>query len=410
MDINHPVKLHKAEASIIGALFIIVLLITSIVVISAITNSDTQYFNVNSKVAQIQATRGTEKAVVSYVSSTGVVTVNDTGANTLVINDAITISSSGTSSQAESLSVSPNSAATFTVATGLKSVGIISSYGNTFWSGSAAAAPTLTRVVFYSSQTWTVPSGVTSVFVQCEGGGGGGGGSGGASFTSGGSSAASGAGAGGGAGTFTQGFVTLGGATSISVFVGGGGGGGSSGGETTNGGSGGNGGTSYLGNLITCSGGQGGQGGVYGYNQYTVGCGDSGGAGDGVPGNSGGSALQYTIFGGGGGGGGGWGCSPGLGSQANELYGNAINTGPAGTSNYIGYGGGGGSASPFSNGGTGGSSPSGCGIGTFGGSPSYGAGGGGGGGSISPTLSCGIKAGAGGGNGGAGLIIVFYMS
>ena len=58
-------------------------------------------------------------------------------------------------------------------------VGLLTSMGNVFWFSGAGSAGGKTEVKLLASGTWTVPAGVTSVYVICVGGGGGGGGGGG---------------------------------------------------------------------------------------------------------------------------------------------------------------------------------------------------------------------------------------
>lgn len=101
----------------------------------------------------------------------------------------------------------------------------------------------MTRAVFNSSGTWTVPSGITTAYIILIGGGGGGGGHQGTS----------GAGGGGGAGAYALAFITgITPGSNVSITVGSGGNGGG-----INGG-GGNGGTSSYGSILSAGGGRGG--------------------------------------------------------------------------------------------------------------------------------------------------------
>jgi hypothetical protein len=301
------------------------------------------------------------------------------------------------------------------------SVGLTTSLGNTFWYTPAASSPpSWTKATFLTSGTWSVPSGVATVYVVCIGGGGGGGGSGGATDSSGPSGSDSGAG--GGVGSLIQTYVSLEGVNSVVITIGQGGSPGSAGGATTSGGSGGDGSPSSFGTFLACGGGQGGGGGYYNYNAGSgASCASGspsaqGGAGDGIPGGESGysgvaaNAMKYTLYGGGGGGGGQFYTPPGSGSWSSSLSGGSMFTSSPGTSGGCAPGGGGGSASPFSNGATGGNGATTCSSGQAGESApaNTGTGGGGAGGSYSTTSACGSRAGAPGGSGGTGEVIVYY--
>ncbi|MBS1593430.1 MAG: choice-of-anchor J domain-containing protein [Bacteroidetes bacterium] len=143
------------------------------------------------------------------------------------------------------------------------------------------------QVVFSSSGTWTCPTGVTSVTVQCWGAGGGGGGT----------NANPTAGSGGAGGAFAQGTVTVVPGTVYTVTVGAGGTAGSN-----SGGNGGAGGTSSFGaNLVAAVGGAGGNGSLAG--AATAAGSSTGSVGTIIfAGGDGGSATGTTASGGGGGG------------------------------------------------------------------------------------------------------------
>lgn len=160
--------------------------------------------------------------------------------------------------------------------------------GGAGWASISASSPGgVAR--FTTSGSFTVPDGVTEIFVSGCGGGGGGGGGAGSS-----SSAGPGGGGGGGAGrsavkerfTVTPGQV-------IAVTIGTAGSGGS--GSTTNGGNGSAGGSTSLAGLISLSGGGGGNGG-----NGSTGSGGDGGA----PGGQWGTDAQIPSTGGNGGSGG----------------------------------------------------------------------------------------------------------
>lgn len=179
-----------------------------------------------------------------------------------------------------------------------------------------------TNQTFYSSGTWTCPSGVYSVNVLCIGGGGGGGRatSPSASYTDG--------GGGGGGGLGWKNSISVSPGTTYSVVVGNGGSG-----SSTNGASGGNGGVSYFINTSTVrgGGGSGGYGGSYG--GYGGGGGDYIGDGGGNGGSGGGGSYGQLRSGGGGGAGGfsGAGGTGGTGSTTAQAgYAGTANSGAAG--------------------------------------------------------------------------------
>lgn len=387
----------------------------SIAIISSITNNETQYVTSASKIAQIQATRSAEKAVVSYAASTGVVTVNDTGANTLVVDDTILVSSSSTSTQAESLSIRPNSDGTFTVAGGLTNVGVVTTYGNIFWSAggscpydeyvtstssgacskvatdptglfTATSASFLHAVMYTSSGTFTIPSGVSTIMVLVMGGGGGGGAGNVQSYSS------QWGGGGGGGGALVADLLSgVSGSYTVTVGLGGAGG--------TSGDNGAPGGTSSFGSLIFAAPGGGGEG----VTESGV---NDGGSGITVSSSISGAGSQPAVgIGGGGAGGDGarlgdccytggtasQGGSPATGyggitynvSGAGDV--GTSNSGGSGSSSFFGYGG----LPGVGNGGNGGSCLS-----------AWGAGGGGG--------AAGTSIAGNGGSGCSGIVIVYY--
>lgn len=220
------------------------------------------------------------------------------------------------------------------------------------------------KQVFTSSGTFTVPGGVSQLYVSAvAGGGGAGGGAGSAGATS---SVGGGGGGGGGAGQSAQRqllSVTPGQVISVSIGAGGGGGGGGAASGTA-GGTGGAGSNTVIGTITLAGGGGGAAGGPLTSN-VVGGGGAGGGGGSGYPGGSDGTDGNYT------GNGGASGSSPfGGGGKS----GRAASTGPG--SNGSNGGGGGG----------------------------YGAGGGGGGGVYGSVA---FAAGAGG-TGAAGYALIEY--
>ena len=253
---------------------------------------------------------------------------------------------------------------------------------------------------FTSNGTFTVPSGVTLVWVTMIGGGG----SGGEGATAG---TGKGGGGGGGSGEMiSRRPVTVTPSANITVTVGAGGTGGNSG---SGGEAGSNGGASSFAaasGTITAAGGKGGSGGT--------GVGGAGGAGGGVNAGSGGtggngasgsagsaptSRIEWVCAGAGGGGGGDAGASykGGNGASMALFYGG---TGGNGSANQ--GAGGGGAGSCFGAGGNGGNGA--VGTGGTGGSASANTGAAGGGGGQGNTTS------GYGGNGGSGFVLVEWIS
>jgi len=259
------------------------------------------------------------------------------------------------------------------------------------------------QVVFTSSTTWTVPTGVTSVTVLVAAGGGGGGSATPAGY----------AGGGGGAGglVYNAGYSVTPGAP-ITVTVGGGGAG-----ATTVQNYGANGSDSVFGTITATKGGgggsalatvyagqNGGSGGGGGASSLSVKAGGSGTAGQG---NNGGNGVYSGGQTGGGGGGGntsagangntlgtGYGGAGGAGGDYSAIFGTGV-----GASGWFTGGGGG---CGYTAGGTataGGGAGSKNGAGTAGTANTGGGGGGGGG----------VSAGAGG-NGGSGVVIAKYVT
>lgn len=213
--------------------------------------------------------------------------------------------------------------------TGLSSAGtsgnVLTSNG-TSWASSAPSggAPFSNVQAFTSGNTFTVPSGVTKLWVEVYGAGGGGAGSNGGS--------AYGSGGGGGAGGVAMGFLTVTPSQQITVTVGSGG---------TAGGSGGTGNTSSF-STLSATGGSGGA------------MGDAGGWGGAGGTGSGGSINQSG--GAGGGGGGTAGASAGGSGGSNTRGGGGRGSSYAGGGGVAGsvYGGGGGGTAGTSTGGAGG--------------------------------------------------------
>lgn len=155
------------------------------------------------------------------------------------------------------------------------------------WATPAATAPTINEQRFTSSGSWTVPTGVTAVWVEVRGGGGGGG------------SGTNSWGGGGGRLTMTQVTVTPG--NSVTVTIGGGGAGGSASIGTD--------GSQSAFGATTAAGGAGGGRTTSG----GTGSGPGGGNGGGAPGQPGAAAAANTGAGGGGGNNGGDGGAGGSG-------------------------------------------------------------------------------------------------
>lgn len=197
--------------------------------------------------------------------------------------------------------------------------------GTNIYSSNPAMSVNQSR--FTSNGSFTVPAGVTTVYLSAAAGGGGGGGASGNPGTSG----SAGGGGGGGAGQSNLRIpyaVAPGQVIAITIGAAGTSGAGSTG--ATNGVTGGTGGNTVVGSLVTLTGGTGGTGGVYGAGGGSGGGGGSGapngGFGfDGTAGGSGGIGAATPFGGGGPGGHGGLG-----GGNTGGLAGNGFGAGGGG--------------------------------------------------------------------------------
>lgn len=182
---------------------------------------------------------------------------------------------------------------------------------------------------FYSNSTFTVPAGVTTIYVTAVGGGGGGGYGGGT-----GDDANGGGGGGGGAGSYIlQKAYTVTAGSSIAITVGKGGAPYTSGTSTV------------VGGLVTLSGGAAGSNGQSGGSSYENRC--QGGAGGGVGGRGGDGGLESYGTGSSGSSGGTGGGSGGAGSRGGGGGGGAGGISLTGAIGGGGYGGAGGNGDRY---------------------------------------------------------------
>lgn len=236
-------------------------------------------------------------------------------------------------------------------------------------SHSVAVAGVLTSVVFTSSQTWTVPAGVSAAWLDMYAGGGGGGGGTG-----------SGGGGGGGSGEYCQSFLIPVPGSTLVITIG------AAGAASSSGGAGNDGGNTTVNDGTTTWAVLAGKGG----NAGAAGAGGSGGGLRGGSAGVAGTAETPFFFGGSGGGTGGSTHGSGGGSGG-RLTGGAGGVGS--------NGGGGGGATPLATGGDGGAN--GLSNGSNAPTANSGAGGGGGGGGTGNTT---------GGAGAAGKVVVYYIA
>ena len=224
---------------------------------------------------------------------------------------------------------------------------------------SSMAAWAQNTTTYTASGTFVVPSGVTSITVECWGGGGGGGGT----------AVNPSRGGGGGGGSYAKSVISTTGGTSYVVTVGAGGLAG-----TNSGGNGGQGGASSLAALVIAPGGNGGNGGISGTPNGIAGTGATGATGDVVFNGGNGTDATGTYSGAGGGGAG----TAASGNNATTSTGGVAVTG----------GGAGAAGRTTSAAGLAGSTPGGGGSGGFRASTTVRAGGAGGAGKVSITYTC----------------------
>jgi ABC-type Na+ efflux pump permease subunit len=129
------VKSRRAQAEIIGALFFIVL---AMIVFSLFTALLAAQYSMARQAAEAQSVIG-EKAdeSLSVSLSSGTVTVRNNGPTTAAISYYMGVSGGGQQqvmALSQGVTVAPRGISTFSVSPSFQSVGVVTSYGNVWWS------------------------------------------------------------------------------------------------------------------------------------------------------------------------------------------------------------------------------------------------------------------------------------
>jgi ABC-type Na+ efflux pump permease subunit len=128
-------KVRRAQAEVIGALFFIVL---AMIVFSLFTALLAAQYSMAREAAEAQSVVG-EKAdeSLSVSLSSGTVTVRNNGPTTAAISYYMGVDGGGQRqvvALGQEVTVAPRGTSTFSVSPSFKSVGVITSYGNVWWS------------------------------------------------------------------------------------------------------------------------------------------------------------------------------------------------------------------------------------------------------------------------------------
>ena len=128
-------KSRRAQAEIVGALFFIVL---AMIVFSLFTALLAAQYSMAKQAAEAQLVVGGKADESLSVSlSSGTVTVRNNGPTTAAISYYIGVNSGGQQSVvalSQAISVAPRGTSAFSVNPSFQSVGVITSYGNVWWS------------------------------------------------------------------------------------------------------------------------------------------------------------------------------------------------------------------------------------------------------------------------------------
>jgi hypothetical protein len=128
-------KSRRAQAEIIGALFFIVL---AMIVFSLFTALLAAQYSMAKQAAEAQLVVGGKADESLSVSlSSGTVTVRNNGPTTAAISYYIGVNGGGQQSVvalSQAVSVAPRGTLAFSISTSFQSVGVITSYGNLWWS------------------------------------------------------------------------------------------------------------------------------------------------------------------------------------------------------------------------------------------------------------------------------------
>ena len=128
-------KVRRAQAEVIGALFFIVL---AMVVFSLFTSLLAAQYSMARQAAQAQLVVGSKADESLSVSlSSGTVTIRNNGPVTAAVSYYIGVNGGGQQqvvALGQAVTVAPRGTSTFSVSPSFQSVGVVTSYGNVWWS------------------------------------------------------------------------------------------------------------------------------------------------------------------------------------------------------------------------------------------------------------------------------------
>ena len=131
-------KARRAQAEVIGALFFIVL---AMIVFSLFTALMAAQYSMAREAAQAQLVVGSRAdESLSVTLSSGTVTIRNNGPTTAAVSYYVGVNGGGQQqvvALGQSVAVAPRGTSAFSVSPSFQSVGVITSYGNVWWSSQA---------------------------------------------------------------------------------------------------------------------------------------------------------------------------------------------------------------------------------------------------------------------------------
>lgn len=131
-------KARRAQAEVIGALFFIVL---AMIVFSLFTALMAAQYSMAREAAQAQlVVGGRADESLSVSLSSGTVTIRNNGPTTAAVSYYVGVNGGGQQqvvALGQAVEVAPRGTSAFSVSTSFQSVGVITSYGNVWWSSQA---------------------------------------------------------------------------------------------------------------------------------------------------------------------------------------------------------------------------------------------------------------------------------
>ena len=129
-------KSRRAQAEIIGALFFIVL---AMIVFSLFTALLVAQYSMARQAAEAQLVVGdrADESLSVSLNSKGTVTVRNNGPTTVAISYYLGVNGGGQQqvvALGQAVTVAPRGASAFSVSPSFQSVGVVTSYGNVWWS------------------------------------------------------------------------------------------------------------------------------------------------------------------------------------------------------------------------------------------------------------------------------------